>query len=211
MKKIFSMAPLAAMLLCGCPVPNKNGGLVVATKVIQATLGTGSAASTCIYSPDTVEETVGIFNPLAGGYTHGVVLENRMPDNSILGPGRVNTNDFQVEYAVIDYGQIDGPAAVLPEQTVPGNGLIPTGGKGVTQLDLIPAAVAQAMGGNTMKVRVYAHVYWILLDGTRVKTNTYEYVVQADPSFTLGLPTCTAPQVPVACEGVTQDTGTGCH
>ena len=100
---------------------------------------------------------------------------------------------------------------VLTEQTVPGNGLILTAGKGVTQLELIPSAVAQAIGNNTMKVRVLAQIYGRLLDGTRVKTNTYEYVVQADPSFVLGAPTCNAPQVPVACEGVNQDTGTGCQ
>jgi len=210
MKKIFSMAPLAAMLLCGCEVPNKNGGLVVATKVIQATAGTGTNTA-CTYSTDTLEVTFGIFNPQAGGYTHGVVLENRLTDNSTAGPGRVNTHDFQVEYAVIDYGQIDGPAVVLPEQTVPGNGLILAGSKGITQLNLIPTAVAQAIGGNTMKVRIYAQVYGILLDGSRVKTNTYEYVVQADPAFVLPQPTCTAPQVAFACEGVNQDTGTGCR
>jgi hypothetical protein len=211
MKKILSLAPLTALILCGCEVPNKNAGLVVATKVIQATVGTsGSSGSTCTYSTDTVELTFGIFNPLAGGYTHGLVIENRLPDNSALGPGRLNTNDFQVEYAVISYGQIDGPAVVLPPQTVPGNALIPIGSKGVTQLDLIPTAIAQAIGGNTMKVRIYAQVYGILLDGSRVHTNAYEYVVQADPSFVLAQPTCTAPQAPFACEGVNQDTGTGC-
>src|SRR5215510_3793245 len=175
MKKLLSMVPLAAMLLCGCEVPNKNAGLVVATKVIQATTGSSSSSSSggpiCTYSPDTQELTFGIFNPLAGGYTHGVVLENHLPDNSTLGPGRLNTNAFQVEYAVIDYGQIDGPAVIMPEQTVPGNALIPTGGKGVTQLNLVPTAVAQAIGANTMKIRICAQVHGILLDGTRVKTN----------------------------------------
>ena len=210
MKNILCMAPLAALVLCGCEVPNKNSGLIVATKVIQATAGTGTDAG-CIYSPDTLEVTFGIFNPLAGGYTHGLVLENRLPDNSVVGPGRVNTNDFQVEYAVIDYGQIDGPAVILPEQTVPGNGLILQGSKGITQVDLVPIAIAQAIGGNTMKVRIFVQVYGLLLDGTRAKTNTYEYVVQADPSFSLPQPTCTAPQVAFACEGVNQDTGTGCH
>ncbi len=209
MKKILSIAPLAALILCGCPVTNKNAGLILATKVIQAT--TGGSGSACVYSPDTLELTFGIFNPLGGGYTHGLVLENHLPDNSTLGPGRVNTNDFQVEYAILDYGQIDGPAVVLPEQVVPGNGLIASGGKGITQLQLVPTAVAQAIGGNTMKVRIFAQVYGLLLDGTRVKSNTYEYVVQADPTFTLPAPTCTAPQVAFACEGSNQDTTTGCH
>ena len=209
MKNILSMAPLAALLVCGCEVANKNGGLLVVTKVIQAT--TGSSSTTCTYATDTQELTFGIFNPLAGGYTHGLVIENRLPDNSNLGPGRVNTNDFQVEYAVIDYGQIDGPAVVLPEQTVPGNTLVKMGTTGITQVELIPTAIAQAIGGNTMKVRIFAQVYGLLLDGTRVKTNTYEYVVQADPSFILPQPACTAPQVAFACEGVNQDTGTGCR
>ena len=208
MKKITSI-PLAALLLCACEVPYKDGSMVVAEKVIQALPTSGSTG--CTYKVETEELTFGVFNPLGGGYTHGVVLQNRLEDNSGLAPGRINTNDFQVEYAVIDYAQIDGPAVVLTEQTVPGNGLILTAGKGVTQLELIPSAVAQAIGNNTMKVRVLAQIYGRLLDGTRVKTNTYEYVVQADPSFVLGAPTCNAPQVPVACEGVNQDTGTGCQ
>jgi hypothetical protein len=212
MKKILSIAPLAALILCGCPVANKNTGLIEAIKVIRATTGSsGTSGSTCTYSPDTLELTFGAFNPQAGGYTHGLVIENRLPDNSTLGPGRINTNDFQVEYAIINYGQIDGPAVVLPQQVVPGNALIATGSKGVTQLDLIPIAVAQAIGANTMQVRVFVQVYGLLMDGTRVHTNTYEYVVQADPGFTVAMPTCTAPQVAFACEGANQDTGTGCH
>jgi hypothetical protein len=208
MKKIMSI-PLAALLLCACEVTYKDSGMVVATKVIRATPISGGTG--CEYDPTTQELTFGTFNPTGGGYTHGVVIENRLADNSTLGPGRINTNDFQVEYAVIDYAQIDGPAVVLPEQTVPGNALIPTAGQGVTQLDLIPSAVATAIGGNTMKVRILAQIYGRTLDGSRVKTNTYEYVVQADPTFALGAPACTAPQVAIACEGVNQDTGTGCQ
>lgn len=205
---LLSLAPLAALALCGCEVVYKNGGMLVVSKVIQATIGT--AGSGCTYATDTKELTYGVFNPLGGGYTHGLVIENRLPDNRALAPGRVNTNDFQVEFAVIDYAQIDGPAVVLPEQIVPGNGLILINSKSVTQVDLVPAAIAQAIGGNTMKVRVQAQVYGRLLDGSRVKTNTYEYVIQADPTFVLKGATCTAPQVAVACEGANQDTGTGC-
>jgi len=208
MKKLTSI-PLAALLLCACEVTNKNAGMIEATKVIQATLQSGGVG--CTYDTETKELTFGIFNPLGGGYTHGLVLTNKLPDNSSLAPGRVNTNDFQVEYAVIDYAQIDGPAVVMPQQTVPGNSLIPVGTKGITQLELVPSAIAQAIGNNTMKVRILAQVYGRTLDGTRVKANTYEYVVQADPAFVLTGPTCTAPAVAVACEGVNQDTGTGCQ
>jgi len=208
-KTLLSIGPLAALLLCGCEVTYKDAGMLVATKVIRATQITAGSFG-CQYATDTQELTFGVFNPLGGGYTHGLVIENRLPDNSSLGPGRVNTNDFQIEFAVIDYAQVDGPAVIMPEQTVPGNALIGTGGKGVTQLDLIPPAIAQAIGANTMKVRILAQVYGRLLDGTRVKTNTYEYVIQADPTFVMGAPACTAPQGPIACEGANQDTGTGC-
>jgi hypothetical protein len=213
MKKVMSI-PLAALLLSACEVTYKDAGMVVAEKVIRATPVSGGASGSggCAYDPATEELTFGVFNPAGGGYTHGVVIENRLPDNATLGPGRLNTNDFQVEYAVIDYAQIDGPAVVLPEQTVPGNALILAGGgKGVTQLDLIPTSVAAAIGGNTMKVRILAQIYGRTLDGSRVKTNTYEYVVQADPTFAMGAPACTAPQVAVFCEGANQDTGTGCQ
>ena len=202
---------LAALFLCACRVNNKDAAMVVAEKVIQAKLASGGSSG-CTYTTDTEELTFGVFNPTGGGYTHGVVLDNRLPDNSALGPGRINTNDVQVEYALINYEQIDGAVAVaMPEQTVPGNGLILQGSKGITQVDLVPIAIAQAIGGNTMKVRIFVQVYGLLLDGTRAKTNTFEYVVQADPSFSVPQPTCTAPQVAFACEGVNQDTGTGCH
>ncbi len=207
MKKILlSLAPLAALALCGCEVVYKNGGMLVVSKVIQAKFATGG----CTYDPTTLELTFGTFNPLGGGYTHGLVIENHLADNSGLAPGRVNTNDFQVEFAVIDYAQIDGPAVILPQQIVPGNSLIRTGGKGITQVVIIPPPVAQAIGGNTMKVRAQVQVYGRLMDGSRVKSSTYEYVIQADPTFVLKGPTCTAPQVAVACEGSNQDTGTGC-
>jgi hypothetical protein len=212
MNKITCIS-LAALLLCACRVTNKDASLVVAEKVIQAKLGTGgTTGSGCTYTVDTQELTFGVFNPTGGGYTHGVVLENRLPDNSALGPGRINTNDVQVEYALINYEQIDGAVAVaMPEQMVPGNALILTGSKGVTQLELVTPAIAQAIGSNLMKVRVFVQVYLRTLDGSRVKSNTYEYVVQADPAFVLAAPACTAPQVAVACEGANQDTGTGCQ
>ena len=209
MKKILSIGPLAALLLCGCEVTYKNSAMLVVTKVIQAT-APSSGSGGCTYSPETLEVTFGIFNPLGGGYTHGLVIENRLPDNS-GSPGRVNTNDFQIEFAVIDYAQIDGPAVVMPEQTAPANGLILIGGKGVTQVELIPSAIATAIGGNTMKVRVLVQLYGRLLDGSRVKSSTFEYVVQADPTFLLPAPSCTAPAAPFSCEGANQDTGTGCR
>jgi hypothetical protein len=209
MKKILSIG-FAALLLGACEIPYKNNAFLVVTKVIEAKLDSGN----CTYAPETLEQTFGVFNPSGGGYTHGLVVENRLLDNSALGPGRVNTNDFQIEYAVIDYAQIDGPAVIMPEQTVAANGLILTKGSGVTQVELIPTAVAQAIGASTMKVRVLVQLYGRLLDGSRVKTNTYEYVVQADPTFVLAPPSpaCTAPAVAVACEGAfNQDTGTGCR
>jgi hypothetical protein len=206
---LLSIGPLAALVLCGCEVKYKDTGMLVATKVIEAkaaTAGTGG----CTYEFETRELTFGIFNPLGGGYTHGVVVENRLPNNG-SGPGRVNTNDFQIEGADIGYAQVDGPAVVMPVQTVSGNALVPAGGKGVTQLELVTPVVAQAIGGNTMKVRLLVQIFGLLLDGTRVRTNTYEYVIQADPTFVLPAPTCTAPAAPIACEGVNQDTGTGCQ
>jgi hypothetical protein len=211
MKKILSIGPFVALVLCGCEVKYKDSGMVVATKVIQAAVA-AAGGSGCTYEFETREHTFGVFNPLGGGYTHGLIVENRLPNNKDVAPGRVNTNDFQIEGADVGYAQIDGPALILPYQTVSGNALVPAGGgKAITQLELITPAVAQAIGSNTLKVRLLIQVFGVLLDGTRVRANTYEYVVQADPTFVLGAPTCTAPAVAVACEGVNQDTGTGCQ
>jgi hypothetical protein len=60
-------------------------------------------------------------------------------------------------------------------------------------------------------LRILVQLYGRLLDGSRVKSSTYEYVVQADPTFVLPAPSCTAPAAPFACEGANQDTGTGCR
>jgi hypothetical protein len=210
MKKILSIGPFAALVLCGCEVRYKDNGMLVATKVIEAKVAAAGSTG-CTYEFETRESTFGIFNPLGGGYTHGLVIENRLPNNKDLTPGRLNTNDFQVEGADIGYAQIDGPALILPTQTVSGNVLVPATGKGITQLDLVTPAIAQTIGPNTMKVRLLVQIFGVLLDGTRVRTNTYEYVVQADPTFVLATPTCTAPTAPLACEGVNQDTGVGCQ
>ncbi|MFL5312566.1 MAG: hypothetical protein ACJ79H_19195 [Myxococcales bacterium] len=207
---LLSTGPLAALLVCGCQVKYKDAGMLVATKVIQAKAAS-SGSTGCTYELETRELTFGIFNPMGGGYTHGLVIENRLADNADLTPGRLNTNDFQVEGADISYEQVDGPAVVMPAQTVSGNALIPASGKGITQLELVTPVIAQAIGGNTMKVRLLVQVFGLLLDGTRVRASTYEYVVQADPAFVLPAPACTAPAVAVACEGVNQDTGTGCQ
>ncbi len=209
MKKTLYILPAAALLLSACQVIYKNNAMLVATKVIQATAPTGTG-TTCTFQPETSERTLGIFNPMGGGYSHGLVIENRLSSNADR-PGRVNTNEFQIEGAEITYAQINGPAVILPPQTVASNGLVVTGSKGVTHLELIPPAVATLIGGNTMKIRLLIQVFGYLLDGTRVRTNTYEYVVQADPAFTLAAPSCTAPQVAFACEGANQDSAVGCR
>src|SRR5207253_6279520 len=160
----------AALLLSGCRVNDHTSAAIVGTKIIRATATSGS----CVYDPATKEFTFGIFNPTAGGYTHALVLENRLLNNVDLGPGRVNTNDFQVEFGVIDYEQIDGPPVTLPQQMVAGNALIATGGTGITQLELVTPAVAAAIGANTMKIRLHVQVWGRTLDGQRVKSSTYE-------------------------------------
>jgi hypothetical protein len=194
-----------SLLGASCFVPNGTGSLIVVDKVIEATASSsGSSGSACVYDPTTEEKTFGIFDP-AAGYVHGLVLENRLPDNSTFGPGRINTNDFQVEYGTVQYQVVSGPAQTLAQQTVPGNSLIPTGGKGVTELTLVPPGFVAS--GTTL--RMYIQVYGRLLDGSKVKSNTYEYVVQAVSGFTMPLPTCSSGTAG-ACEGDFQDTGTGC-
>ena len=198
-----------ALLLSGCRVNDHTTAMIVGTKIIRATAASGS----CVYDPTTKEFTFGIFNPTAGGYTHALVLENHLSDNSTLGSGRINTNEFQVELAVINYEQIDGPPVTLPEQVVSGNALIATGGVGITQLQLVTPAIAAAIGANSMKIRLHVQVWGRTLDGQRVKSSTYEYVIQADPTFVLPPPSppCAAPAVAQSCEGTNQDTDVFCQ
>ena len=62
--------------------------------------------------------------------------------------------------------------------------------------------------GSTVRfnVQVFGH----LLDGSSVKSNRYEYAANAIAGLTPAVPTCTAPQVAVACEGTHQDTTVVC-
>jgi hypothetical protein len=192
---------LLCLLGAGCMVPG-GGSPIVATKVIRAT----SSGTGCVYDAGTPEVTFGFFDA-ATGYMHALVLENRLLDNALKGPGRVNTNDFQVEYATIDYEIVSGPAQTLPQQTTPANALIPTNAKGSTGLTLVPPGFIVA---GTV-VRLHIQVHGRLLDGTRVKTTTYEYVVAATTGQTQ--PTsCTGTQVAVYCENNgLQDTGFVCQ
>jgi hypothetical protein len=91
---------IAAALAAGCTVPNNERSSLVATKVIQAT---SSGVTGCTYDPGTLEAVFGTFDP-AAGYVHAVVVQNRLADNAGLGPGRLNTNDFQVKGATITPG-----------------------------------------------------------------------------------------------------------
>src|SRR5207237_10647733 len=116
MKKILlSIGPLAALVLCGCEVKYKDNGMLVATKVIQAKPGTTSSSG-CTDEFETRELIFGTFNPLGGGYTHGLVVENRLVPND-TGPGRGSANDFQNESADNGAGQVEGPAGGMPRQS----------------------------------------------------------------------------------------------
>jgi hypothetical protein len=195
---------LLSLFGAGCTVANGTGSMVVITKVIEATVSSGASGG-CVYDPSTQENTFGVFDP-AAGYEHGLVLENRLPDNSSFGPGRTNSNDFQVEYATIQYEVVTGPAQSLAAQTVPGNSLILTGGTGVTQLQLVPPGFV----ADGTVLRMHIQVFGRLLDGSKVKTSVFEYVVQAQSGFVIAMPTCST-GTPGACEnGGFQDTSTGC-
>src|SRR3954464_14035626 len=111
---------IAAALAAGCTVKDDQRSMLVATKLIAAT---ASGTTGCVYDPTTLETVFGTF--VAGaGYTHALVVENRLPDNSGLGPGRLNTNDFQVKGATITTDVAVGAAQNIGAQTVPANGFI---------------------------------------------------------------------------------------
>jgi len=187
---------IAAALAAGCTVHNGQDSFLVATKVIAATAPTGATAVNCVYDPTTAEAVFGGFDPNFG-YVHAVVVENRLADNAGIAPGRFNTNDFQVEGATITTDVLVGPAQSIGVQTVPANGLIQVGTSAAVAVVLAqPGAIAP---GSTVRFNI--QVFGVLLDGSKVKTNRYEYAADAFPSFTQTAPTCTAPLAPRACEG----------
>ena len=102
---------IAAALAAGCSVHGDERSFMVGTKVVPATPSTAANATGCVYDATTPENVFGAFDP-AFGYVHAVVVENRMVDNASLGPGRIGTNDFQVEGATATMGSddyIEGP------------------------------------------------------------------------------------------------------
>jgi len=196
---------MAAALATGCVVHNDERSFIVGTKIIQETSGGGTTAG-CVYDAASLEPAFGQFDP-AFGYKHAVVVENRMQDNTGLGPGRVATNDFQVEGATITTEVLVGPAQSIATQTVPANGLIKIG-------TALPVAVVLAQpnaiaDGSTVRfnIQVFGH----LLDGSSAKSNRYEYAALAQTGTAPNAPACTAPQVAFACEGAHQDTGVFCQ
>jgi len=196
---------IAAALATGCMVHNDERSLIVGTKLIAATLPTGSTASGCVYDASTAEATFGAFDP-AFGYVHAVVVENRLPDNSGRGPGRLNSNDFQVEGATITTEVLVGPAQTIAQQTVPANGLIKTAQAGPVSVVLAQPGAITGAATVRFNIQIFGH----LIDGSSAKSNRYEYSADAIPGFVLPTPTCTAPAVAVVCEGTHQDTTAAC-
>jgi hypothetical protein len=207
---------IAAALFAGCAVHDDQSSMIVGTKLIEATTGSatgGTGPTTCTYDPATNEASFGIFDP-AAGYVHALVLENHLPDNSGLGPGRLNTNDFQVEGATVKTEVLVGPAQSIPEVNVPANSLIAVGGIQPIAIQLAQPGAIQA--GSEVRFRI--QVFGRLLDGSKVKTSTFEYAAQAAsplPPFIVN--PCPAGQTPTFCEtgdlnGLqgTQDTGVSC-
>ena len=196
---------VAAALATGCVVHNDERSFIVGTKLIPET-ASKTTPTTCVYDAASLENAFGNFDP-AAGYVHAVVVENRLPDNSALGPGRIATNDFQVEGATITTEVLVGPPQSIPTQTVPANGLIKIN-------SALPIAVILAQPGaiaDGSTVRFNIQVFGHLLDGSSVKSNRYEYVALARTGTRAGpIPTCATGLTPVACEGANQDTSVLC-
>ena|SRR5207248_7207267 len=197
---------IAAALAAGCTVHNDERSFLVGTKIVAATKNKDATVGGCAYDAATAEAVFGAFDP-AFGYVHAVVVENRMASNA-TGPGRLNTNDFQVEGATVTTDVLIGPAQSIAAQTVPANGLIKVGGTAA------PVAVVLAQPGTITPgstVRFNVQVFGHLLDGSSVKSNRYEYAAEAVAGFAIPPPTCTAPQTAIVCEGVHQDTVAFCQ
>src|SRR5947207_15168416 len=191
---------IAAALAAGCSVHGDERSFMVGTKVVPATPSTAANATGCVYDATTPENVFGAFDP-AFGYVHAVVVENRMVDNASLGPGRIGTNDFQVEGATITTDVLIGPAQSIATQTVPANGLVKIATSSPIAVVLAqPGAIA---AGSTVRfnIQVFRH----LLDGSAVKTNRYEYAANAIAGFTPATPTCATRPTLTACEAKHQD------
>jgi len=206
--KLATLA-IAAALVAGCKVNEEQSSFLVGTKLIPATIT--SATSGCVYDATGAENVFGFFDP-AFGYRHALVVQNQLPNNAAAGPGRINTNDFQVKGATIKTEVLVGPPQSIPDQVVPANGLIRVG-------ETAPVAIALAQA-NTIQdgsdVRFHIQVFGNLQDGSSVKSQFYVYAAHAQTGFVQGA-LCTATQTAFFCEGVDasgvahQDTGSFCQ
>jgi|GEM_PF-1665712 len=179
----------AALLALSCTTKNENGFLVI-TKMVAPVVTTGSTGgTTCTFSPATDETIFATVNPgvpptSTKGFRLAAVVENRLTPNGNQATGRVNTFDFVVEQAVVNYEAAGTIAVSIGQQIVPAIGLVKAQGSAAIGLDLFTPGLTGIPGPGT-PIRVVFHLEGKLLDGSVIHSSEYEYLVT-----TCGTATC---------------------
>lgn len=155
------------------------------------------------------------FDPVLGSLELFMQLNNQLPNNANEELGRVNTNDFIVEYFVLEFTSSTGlaipPIPEYPTLAPP----VPASGTTSAWLPIIPWEIAAyleaAMPADssaivTTSVRVVGH----LLDGSTIETGAFEIPVDVyNATYTGAI--CPAGEVVLAyCPGPGQTGSVAC-
>jgi len=182
MKTRFALV-LLALFAASCKVQNERSDLVI-NKVVPATASVSGTAPAqnliCVFDISAAEYTPGLpYNPAESAGVVGAVIQNRMPDNSIVNPDfRLDTNTFLPHQAVINYEVIPAAAGAAPAQNVVpvGGNTVPSAGTGVVGVEMF-RGLALALPSGAF-VRTTFHLEGKLLDGTTIKTADREYLFE---------------------------------
>jgi hypothetical protein len=204
--RIRSLGPALAASICvlGCTTNGLRGDLFI-SKAVRPTLAGGATGSSCELNAGTAESAFGSVDPnVAPVYLIGLVVNNNLANNGNAAAGRLNTNNFQVEQARINYDFPD-PAfhPSIGEHVVPANGYVQSGQTQAVGVQAFPSdvigALKGALAGGSGTVRIHTHLEGRLADGSSIKTAEYEYAVKICAGCGTPAPVCASPKNPVSC------------
>jgi hypothetical protein len=171
-----SLACCAALALASCTTQDERSDLVL-TNVLVATStpATATAAATCSCPVPGGTSSGTTFSFFVSFFQACLVVENRLPNNA--GNLRLNTNDLILETVRIQYSSADTSTVNVPDQITPISGTVKVAGALSVGAVLVPQSIAAQLPAGGM-VRVHVYVEGRLLDGSKVKTSAFDYLVQ---------------------------------
>ena len=171
-----SVLVLTALALAACGTNNQNGDLIASAVLVIPPAATAGAPCVCpIGGIVTAVPETDFFN-FTTRFQPCVNIINQLPINGNL-TSRVNTNVFVIEDVRLNYEATDGSTLHIPETVTGANGTVQSIAAASIPALLVPDAVAAAIPNGTT-IRILMVFEGRLLDGSKVKTNQYEYIAK---------------------------------